>query len=287
MEAAVKKAQDFFSLVRFSHTLFALPFALASMLIAAEGFPTLKTFLLVLAAMVTARNSAMAFNRLADAAIDAQNPRTANRHLPQKILKQKEVLFFIFINSLLFLTVCYFINSLAFYLSPVALGLIFLYSFSKRWTSLCHFILGFCLAISPVGAWIAVLGTIDWPPLLLAAALLLWVSGFDMIYSTLDVDFDRRMGLFSFPSKFGIKHSLRLALVLHLSMILLLTILGFMLKTNHIYFGGIAAMLGVVIWEHMLARKREPLSMNKAFFNANAVVSLLFLAMIALEELVI
>jgi len=219
MEAAVKKAQDFFGLVRFSHTLFALPFALASMLIAAEGFPAVKTFLLILAAMVTARNSAMAFNRLVDASLDAQNPRTANRHLPQEILKHKEVLFFICINSLLFLTVCYFINSLAFYLSPVALGMIFLYSFSKRWTSLCHFILGFCLAISPVGAWIAVLGTIDWPPLLLGAALLLWVSGFDIIYSTLDVDFDRRMGLFSFPSKFGIDSSLRLALLLHLSMI--------------------------------------------------------------------
>lgn len=279
------KLRNYLGLVRFSHTLFALPFALASVLLAADGLPTLKVFLLILAAMVTARNSAMGFNRYVDASIDAKNPRTQDRHLPKKILSKQEVHVFIGLNGLLFFVICYFINSLAFYLAPLTLGILFFYSFAKRWTAASHFILGLCLAISPVGAWIAVRGVIEWPPLLLGLALFLWVSGFDMIYSTLDADFDRRVGLFSFPAKFGISQTLKIALGLHLGMIGILILFGALMELGPFYRWGVAAIAAVVIWEHMQAGKRDVVSINKAFFGANALVSLLFLGVIALDKL--
>lgn len=275
--------KNFLSLVRFSHTLFALPFALAAMFLAAEGWPPLKIVLLILAAMVTARNSAMAFNRLIDASLDAKNPRTASRHLPQKKMTRQSVLFFIFANSLLFISVAFFINRLAFLLSPVALGFIFAYSFSKRWTAACHFFLGLCLALSPVGAWIAVRGTIELPPLLMASALLLWVSGFDIIYSTLDVDFDRREGLYSFPAKWGIAASLTAAALLHAGTVAVMVLFGLLERMDTLYFVGVALIAAVIFWEHLMARRLDPKSVNRAFFNANAIVSLLFFWAVVIE----
>lgn len=284
MEAVIAKTRDYLGLVRFSHTLFALPFALASMLLAAEGFPPAKIFLLILAAMVTARNSAMAFNRFADRQFDAENPRTAARHLPKKILSAKEVLFFTGINSVFFVLICYFINPLAFALSPIALGIVFLYSLTKRWTAACHFVLGLALAISPVGAWIAVRGTFDLPPVLLALLLLTWVSGFDVIYSTLDAAFDRQKGLLSVPAKWGTAPALRTASLLHLFTILLLFVVGLKLNLSLFYFLGSGLIALIILWEHLLASKRDPQSINKAFFNANAAVSVIFLGIIAVEQ---
>lgn len=279
----IAKARQFLGLVRFSHTVFALPFALASMLLAAGGWPPLKLIGLILAAMVTARNSAMAFNRLIDAGIDAKNPRTSSRHLPQKKLSRRAVLFFILINSVLFIGVTFFINPMAFYLSPVVLALIFVYSFAKRWTAASHFILGLCLAVSPVGAWIAVRGTVELTPLLLALALFLWVSGFDMIYSTLDVDFDRQEGLYSVSARWGIPAALVTAAFLHLAMMVTLVLFGFVEGMNQLYFLGLTVIAAVIAWEHFLAHRLDPVSINKAFFNANAIVSLLFFWVIVME----
>ncbi len=277
------KIKEYLGLVRFSHTLFALPFALASMLLAAQGFPSWKIFALILLAMVTARNSAMAFNRFVDQKLDAENPRTQARHLPQKILNPKEVLLFIAINSLLFIGICFFINRLAFVLSPVALAIIFIYSLTKRWTAACHFVLGLSLAISPVGAWIAVRGTLDWVPVLLGLALLFWVSGFDMIYSTLDEAFDKKRGLFSFPARYGVKTTLNIALVLHLTMVLILYSLEFLIQPGPVYFIGVMAIGAMVLLEHLQAREKDSENINKAFFQANAIISLIFLATIVID----
>lgn len=283
MEAIIKKLKDYLGLVRFSHTIFALPFALASMLMAANGLPSVKIIILILLAMVTARNSAMAFNRCVDQKIDAQNPRTQERHLPSQILKNKEVILFIGLNSFLFVLVCFFINPLAFALSPVALAIIFSYSLMKRWTALCHFVLGVALAISPIGAWIAVRGTFDLPPLVLGLALLFWVSGFDIIYSTLDKEFDKKMGLFSIPSKYGEKKALKIALVLHFLMVLVLYSLEFMMEVTPVYFIGVSAIGAMVLLEHLQAREGDRENINKAFFQANAIISVLFLVTIILD----
>ena len=165
----------------------------------------------------------------------------------------------------------------------MALALILGYSFAKRWTAFSHFILGLCLAISPVGAWIAVRGSIAIEPLFLAGALFLWVSGFDMIYSTLDIEFDRKEGLFSFPAIWGIPLTLGAAAVLHTSMVAVLLVFGFVEGMNALYFGGIAVMAGVIFWEHWMARKLDPVSVNKAFFHANAIVSLIFFWVIVMQ----
>lgn len=280
MSPVAPQFANYLGLVRFSHTIFALPFALAAMFLAAMGWPPLRVFLLILAAMVTARNAAMGFNRLVDARIDAKNPRTAGRHLPAGKLSRRGVIVFVAANSFLFCAAAYALNPLAFALSIPTLALIFSYSFAKRFTAACHFILGLCLAISPVGAWIAVRGLVEPTPGLLALALLLWVSGFDMIYATLDVEFDRREGLFSFPARLGIPATLALAAALHAAMVGALLFFGFFEGMNRLYFVGVAAIAAVIAWEHWQARRLDPVSVNRAFFNANAAVSLIFLGVV-------
>ncbi len=283
METVIKKIKLYLEFVRFSHTLFAMPFALASMLLAANGFPSFKIVALIVLAMITARNSAMAFNRLIDQEFDAQNPRTQDRHLPQKLITNKESFIFIVTNAVLFISVCYFINKLAFILSPVALMIIFFYSLSKRWTWLCHFVLGIALAIAPVGAWIAVTGSFAWPPIIISLALLFWVSGFDMIYSTLDAEFDKKIGLFSVPSKYGIKTTLNIAFALHLMMVATLYSLHFFMVLGSVYFIGVMMMGAMVLLEHLQAREGNVENFNKAFFQANAIISLIFLGTVVID----
>lgn len=271
----------FLSLIRFSHTVFALPFALGALLVAANGHPTLRTLLLVLACMVLARTAAMLFNRLSDWSLDQKNPRTANRH---RLLQKSTAWALLAISVLGFLITSAAINRATGLLAPVALLIIFIYSLTKRFTSATHFFLGFALAIAPAGAWIAQTGRLDFPPLILGAGIMCWVAGFDLIYATQDVDFDRREGLCSLVVKLGVEQSLRVAQWLHFFMFLALIAFGFSAKLGAIYYAAMPLVAAALFYEHRSARKLDLAGINRAFFQSNAFVSALFVAAVAIDR---
>jgi 4-hydroxybenzoate polyprenyltransferase len=282
--------KHYFSLVRFSHTLFAMPFALASMLWAADGLPSGRVFLLIVLCMVTCRNAAMAFNRLADSRIDGKNPRTAKRHLPAGILSRGQVLGFLSLNAAVFVTATWFVNRLAFALALPTLIAVCGYSLTKRFTSLSHFFLGLAIGISPMGAWVAVRGEGiaqalfrgEWPagapaPLLLCLALLLWIAGFDIIYATQDHEFDKAHGLHSLVVRFGVDGALAASKAAHFAMWLALAGLGWYGGLGIAYrvcLGLVAAML---IYLHVFRSSASLDSMNQDFFLANIAVSFIVL----------
>ena len=271
----------FLRLIRFSHTIFALPFALGALLVAAHGHPTLRTLLLVLACMVLARTAAMLFNRLSDWSLDQRNPRTATRH---RLLEKSIVWMLLVISSVGFLISSAAINRTTGLLAPVALLIIFFYSLTKRFTSATHFFLGAALAVAPAGAWIAQTGRLDLPPLVLGAGVICWVAGFDLIYATQDVDFDRREGLRSLVVKLGVAQSLRLAQWLHFLMFLALVGFGYSAKLGVIYYGGMPLVAAALIYEHRSARKLDLAGINRAFFQSNAFVSAVFVAAVAADR---
>jgi 4-hydroxybenzoate polyprenyltransferase len=271
----------FFRLIRFSHTIFALPFALGALLVAAKGRPSLRIVGLVLLCMVLARTAAMLFNRLSDWALDQKNPRTATRHL---LVKKRVGWVLLVISSAGFLVASAAINRTTALLSPVALAIIFFYSLTKRFTNVTHFFLGFALAVAPAGAWIAQTGTLDWPPVVLGAGVICWVAGFDLIYATQDVDFDRREGLHSLVVRLGVTASLRLAQSLHLLMFAALIAFGFAAKLGTIYFAAMALIAGALVYEHRSARKLDLAGINRAFFQSNAFVSVVFLVAVAVDR---
>ena len=266
----------FLRLVRFSHTIFALPFALAALVVAANGRPDLKILLLVLACMVTARTAAMLFNRLVDWEIDQRNPRTATRYL---LATKPVVLISLVLSSASFVFFAANINRITFVLSPVALGSILFYSLTKHFTDATHFFLGLALGIAPVAAWIAQTGRIELPPLILAFGVVCWVSGFDLIYATQDYDFDRQEKLHSLVVRLGLPATLRVAQALHFAMLIALIGFGMIAKLGAIYFGAMIAIAATLIYEHRSARAPDDVaSINRAFFNSNAFVSAVFLA---------
>jgi 4-hydroxybenzoate polyprenyltransferase len=269
-------------LVRFSHTVFALPFALGSMLVAAHGFPSLRIFGLILACMVFARTAAMLFNRLADWEIDQRNPRTVERH---RLLPRSVALAALIASSAAFVATTWFLNPVCFLGSPVALIIVFFYSLTKRFTSLSHFFLGLALSISPVGAWLAVRGEFAFPPLVLALAVLLWVAGFDIIYATQDHEFDRAEGLRSLVVKLGLQRSLRLAQRLHWLMLTVLAAFGWFSGLGWIYAVSLLPVAGALIYEHQIAATLDLAAVNRAFFNSNAFVGAIFLAGVSLDRL--
>lgn len=271
----------FLTLIRFSHTAFALPFALGALLVAANGRPTLRTLLLVLTCMVLARTAAMLFNRLSDWSLDQKNPRTANRH---RLLRKSTAWALLAISALGFLITSAAINRATGLLAPVALLIIFVYSLTKRFTSATHFFLGFALAIAPAGAWIAQTGRLDFPPLILGAGVVCWVAGFDLIYATQDVDFDRREGLRSLVVKLGVQQSLRLAQWLHFLMFVALIAFGFTAKLGAIYYAGMPLVTAALFYEHRSARKLDLAGINRAFFQSNAFVGALFVAAVAIDR---
>jgi 4-hydroxybenzoate polyprenyltransferase len=230
----------------------------------------------IVVAMVAARSAAMAFNRLVDFDIDAKNPRTAARHLPAGVLTTMFAWTFVAATSLIFVAAAAMLNALCLRLAPLALGIVFFYSFTKRFTAFSHVVLGFCLGIAPAAAWIAIRGSLDPRILWLTAAVTLWTAGFDIIYSCQDYDFDRREGLFSLPRRFGIAGALWLSRILHAGMILCLILLvqGFRLQSLSLI--GIAAVAGMLIWEHSLVHANDLSRVNAAFFTANGYVSVLF-----------
>ncbi len=262
--------------IRFSHTVFALPFALGSMLVAARGLPTWRTFGMILLCMVFARTAAMIFNRLADWESDKLNPRTAGRH---RLVSRPVAVAVLILTGAAFVATTAWINPLCFALSPLALAIVFFYSLTKRFTDYTQLFLGLALAVSPVGAWLAVSGRFDLPPLVLAGAVLCWVAGFDLIYATMDYDFDRRAGLRSMVVRYGIPESLRLARGLHVIALLGLLAFGFVAGLGIYYGVGILLIVGAFVYEHRSVSGPGPLNVgavNNAFFNANAFVGLVF-----------
>jgi 4-hydroxybenzoate polyprenyltransferase len=271
----------FLRLIRFSHTIFALPFALGALVVAANGLPSLRTFLLVVLCMVFARTAAMLFNRLVDWSLDQRNPRTALRHL---LMSKFAALVLLILSSVGFVLAAAAINRLTFLLAPVALALIFFYSLTKRFTSATHFFLGLALAIAPVGAWIAQTGRTDFAPLALAAGVICWVAGFDLIYATQDYDFDRREGIRSLVVKLGITRSLRLAQLLHLGMFAALIVFGLVARLGVLYYCAMPFVAAALYYEHK-TEKLDLAGINRAFFQSNAFVSAVFLIAVCADRL--
>ena len=273
----------FLRLIRFSHTIFALPFAFASLIVSANGRPSLRIVLLVLGCMITGRTAAMLFNRFVDWEIDQRNPRTRSRHL----LASRAIIFIcLIVSSVLFVFFTANINRLTFALSPVALGIIFFYSFTKHFTDATHFFLGLALGIAPVGAWIAQTGRVELSPLVLSLGVVCWVSGFDLIYATQDYDFDRDERLHSLVVRLGLAASLRLAQFLHFLMLLALIAFAIMAKLGPIYFAAMIPIAAALFYEHRSARQLHDLAaINRAFFNSNAFVSAIFLGAVCADRL--
>jgi 4-hydroxybenzoate polyprenyltransferase len=271
----------FLQLIRFSHTIFALPFALGALVVAANGWPSLKVLLLVVVCMVFARTAAMLFNRLVDWSLDQRNPRTASRHL---LVSKRAVQVFLVLSSAGFVVAAAAINRLTFILAPVALALVFFYSVTKRFTSATHFFLGLALAVAPVGAWIAQTGRIDLAPVVLGAGVICWVAGFDLIYATQDYDFDRREGIRSLVVNLGIARSLRLAQLLHLLTFAALIGFGLAAKLGALYYWSMPLIAVALFYEHKID-KLDLGGINRAFFQSNAFVSAVFLLAVCLDRL--
>jgi 4-hydroxybenzoate polyprenyltransferase len=288
---SLARTRDYFELVKFSHTLFALPFAVLGAVLAIYapgGHPArLQDWAGILLCMAAARSAAMAFNRLADRHYDALNPRTAGRHLPSGKLSARAVATFTIVSAAAFIaaTFLFLPNRWPIILSiPVLLWLLG-YSYTKRFTSLAHFWLGLSLSLAPIAAWIALRGDLRWPPVLLAMAVLLWVAGFDIIYACQDVEFDRDHGLRSIPRSLGIRGALRLAAACHALMIVPLVALGLVYPLGLIYFLGVAAVAALLVYEHALVRPDDLTRVNVAFFHVNIAISLGLLAVAVLDLL--
>ena len=268
-------------MIKWEHSIFALPFALCGAMLAAGGLPTLRQLAWIVVAMVAARSSAMAFNRLADATVDAANPRTSTRALPAGVLTPAFVSTFVIVSAAIFIFAAAQLNRLALWLSPVALAVILLYSYTKRVTRWSHVVLGFALGIAPAAAWIAVRGSLDPRILLLTAAVTCWVAGFDVLYACQDYDFDRQAGLHSIPRYFGIRRALWFARALHLAMVLLLLAFLNAFHLGHLALAGVIAVVVLLSYEHSLVRHNDLSKLNAAFFTMNGVISVVFFLFVA------
>jgi 4-hydroxybenzoate polyprenyltransferase len=272
------------SLIKFSHTIFALPFALAAVVLAAPfGQVTWQRVCLIVLCIAAARTAAMAFNRLVDRDIDAKNPRTLDRELPRGVLSVGFVRALVLGSSLVFLAGAALLGRLPLLLSPLALGLALGYSYVKRFSSLCHLVLGAAIAFAPGGAWIAVGADVTWAPWLLVLGVAAWVGGFDLLYSLQDRDFDQAAGLYAIPAKLGVPGALWLSGLLHLGTALCLVGVGLMLGRGAAYFAGCALVAAILIYEHAIVKPSDLSRIDKAFFDLNGYVSLGFLASVLLD----
>ena len=261
--------------IKIQHTIFALPFAVISAFIAAEGPPKTEKMIWILVCMIGARNAAMAFNRIIDARYDKENPRTHSRALPLGLVGVKSYWLFLIVSSAIFIFASGMLNQLALILSPVALGIVFFYSITKRFTAYSHFWLGLAISIAPVGAWVAIREEISFIPLLLGTAVVFWLIGFDILYSCMDVEFDKRNNLKSIPQKFGVEKALRIAFASHGLMILfLLVLLLFAGKLGALYLVGVVVVAGLLFYEHSLISPEDLSKINIAFFNVNGIISI-------------
>lgn len=273
-------------MIKWEHSIFALPFALCGAMLAAGGFPTVRQLLWIVVAMVAARSAAMAFNRWADAAIDAANPRTNTRALPAGHLSPAFVVTFVIVSSLVLVLAAAQLNRLTLLLSPIALAVLLLYSYTKRVTRWSHLVLGFALGIAPAAAWIAVRGSLDPRILLLTAAVMFWVAGFDVLYACQDFDFDRQAGLHSIPRFVGIRRALWIARGFHVMMIGLLVALLIVFGLGRFALAGVGVVIVLLLYEHSLVRADDLSKLNAAFFTMNGVISVLFFVFVATDLLV-
>ena len=292
------KIKNYLSLVKFSHTIFAMPFALIGFFLGMQDFsrsghwiafpldPNIKSnslyefliqkFILVIICMITARSAAMAFNRYLDRSFDAKNPRTAIREIPKGIISPNSALRFVILSSVIFILSTYFINNICFYLSPVALFVILFYSYTKRFTPLCHLVLGIGLSLAPIGAYLAVTGVFEVLPVLFSFVVVFWVSGFDIIYALQDIDFDQSQKLYSIPSALGKARALRVSELLHgLSAACVITA-GFYGSFHWVYWIGIAVFVGMLIYQHSIVKPNDLSKVNIAFMTANGIASVVF-----------
>src|SRR5207248_1298433 len=272
-------------MIKWEHSIFALPFALCGAMLAAGGWPSAWQLLWIVIAMVSARSAAMAFNRYVDAEIDAANPRTKSRAVPAGILSKQFVGTFVVAASAIFILAAAMLNRLTFLLSPVALGIIFLYSYTKRFTRWSHLVLGFALGVAPAAAWIAIRGSLDVRILLLTATVTFWVSGFDVLYACQDIDFDRANGLNSIPQAYGIRAALSLARTFHILMLVLLAMLIFMFGLGKVALLGIVVVALLLAYEHSLVSATDLSRLNAAFFTMNGVISVVFFVFMASDLL--
>ncbi|MCS7075516.1 MAG: putative 4-hydroxybenzoate polyprenyltransferase [Bacteroidia bacterium] len=270
--------QKYLSLVKFSHTIFAMPFAIVGFVLGsqAQGFVEWQKLILVVLCMVFARNAAMAFNRYADREIDKNNPRTANREIPAGVITPKNALIFVILNCVAFIVTTFFINRLCFYLSPVALLVILGYSLTKRFTVLCHFILGIGLSLAPIGAYLAVVGKFEWLPLYFSFMVLSWVAGFDIIYALQDEEFDKAHKLNSIPAWIGRKNAILLSIFVHLITAFFVIWIGIHYLEDITYWSGAGLFLGILFYQHTLVTPKDISKVNIAFFTANGIGSVVY-----------
>ena len=261
-------------MIKFKLTVFAMPFAFTGAFLAAGGVPELVVFFWIILAMVGARTSAMGFNRIIDWKFDAANPRTEKRAIPAGEVNLKEAWAMVVIAALLFFFSCYQLNRLTLLLSPLALGLTFFYSLTKRFTSLCHLVLGLALAFAPLGGWVAVRGSLAEFPFVLSLGVLFWVAGFDTIYGCLDVEYDRKAGLYSLPSRLGRKNAFRLAVVFHLLAFVLFTLTGLQMELNYFYFLGLIITAAALFYQHLIVSPRDLSRIQASFFSMNGLISI-------------
>lgn len=286
VDSSLKKVNNYLSLIKFSHTIFALPFAIIGYFLAitfTNATFDLKLFALVILCMVFARSAAMAFNRYIDRRIDQENTRTAIREIPAGLVKPGSALFFVIISSLLFILTTFFINPLCFYLSPVALAVVLGYSLTKRFTALCHLILGIGLALAPIGAYLAVTGEFAWLPLFFSFAVLFWVSGFDIIYALQDEEFDKSKQLKSIPVWLGKRGALAFSTFLHILSALFVIYAGFYAGFNIWYWIGVVIFTGLLIYQHTLVKPNDLSKVNIAFFTTNGIASVVFAVFVLLD----
>jgi 4-hydroxybenzoate polyprenyltransferase len=272
-------------MIKWEHSIFALPFALCGAMLAAGGLPTLRQLVWIIVAMVSARSAAMAFNRVADASIDAANPRTQTRALPAGTLSPTFVTSFVIVSCAMFILAASQLNRLALELSPVALAVVLLYSYTKRFTRWSHLVLGFSLGIAPAAAWIAVRGSLDPRILLLTAAVTFWVGGFDVLYACQDYEFDRQSGLHSIPRYIGIGGALAVARAFHIVMLILLIALVTVFGLGKLAIVGVIAVAALLAYEHTLVSPRDLSKLNAAFFTMNGVISIVFFGFVAADLL--
>ena len=263
-----------FSDIKIQHTVFALPFAVMSAFLAAGGMPEIEKLLWIIVCMLGARSAAMAFNRIVDARFDKENPRTRDRALPSGKINVGNYAVFLVASSALFIFSAWMLNSLAFYLSPVALAIVFFYSLTKRFTAFSHFWLGLAISIAPVGAWVAIREEISFTSLLLGAAVVFWLIGFDILYSCMDIEADRINRLHSIPERFGVETALKMALASHAVMVVfLLVLLEPTVLLGWVYLAGVVLVAGLLVYEHSLIKKDDLSKVNMAFFNVNGIIS--------------
>ncbi|MDE1191698.1 MAG: putative 4-hydroxybenzoate polyprenyltransferase [Arachidicoccus sp.] len=276
--------KNYLSLVKFSHTIFAMPFAMIGFTLGVQSInihqytfaQILLKFLLVLVCMITARSAAMAFNRYLDRSFDAKNPRTAIREIPRGIISANNALRFTIINCIIFIAATFFINKLCFALSFVALFVILFYSYTKRFTALCHLVLGLGLSLAPIGAYLAITGRFDLLPVLFSIAVITWVSGFDIIYAMQDVDFDNSENLHSIPTALGRKNALNTSVLLHIISAAAVVTAGVYGRFGIFYWLGIAVFIGMLIYQHLLVKPNDLSKVNIAFMTANGIASIVF-----------